>query len=166
MALKRYSCQAYPNLRIGNQIKFNMGFFETESEFLQDMIKRNDLWDARIFEIPVIEDVPLPRAPKIPEMDSAVDAVMGDADVDFELEEAPGEAEEEEIAADDPELVEEFDPTPTEPWNQGISATDINKMRVADLDSLAIEIGAELEDPDAPRTKNRLTRAIRLKLGV
>jgi hypothetical protein len=160
MALKRYVCHVHPNLRIGNQIKFEVGFFETTSAFLQRSIEKNDLWGARIFEIPALEDVSLPKAPANPEMDAAVAAVM-DVNFDDLVDDESTEETPEEIQ----EKVADLDPTPTEPWNKGISATDVNKMKVGDLKVLAAEMEVELPE-DAKVTAARLRRAIRLKLGV
>jgi len=156
MALKRYSCQAVPNLRIGAHIKFNQGFFSTDKEYLQKTIESNDLWGCRIIEIPNVEEV---QAPDIPQMKADVDKIMeglGEEPVDevydvwADLTEWEDEPEEEEKQ---------------KPINE-LTATDINRMRVDDLDVLASEIGAELEDPEAARTKARLARAVRLKLGL
>lgn len=159
MALKRYVCHAHPSLRIGTQIKFEAGFFGTTSAFLQKTVEENDLWQARIFEIPVVEEAELPKAPKIAEMDAAVAAVMG---LDFNEDEPEVDPTADETPQ---EKVEHLDPTPAEPWNKGISATDINRMKVADLKAMANELDVEF-DKETKVTASRLRRAIRLKLEV
>ena len=151
MALKRYVCHTHPGLRIGSEVKFNMGYFQTDKEFLQRKIESNDLWGARIFEIPAPRDVDLP-APKNPEMLAAVDAAMSGrelVDIDLEnFEEDTGPAEQQQ---DD------------RPWTEKLSASEINRMTVSDLDALISELGVEVEEGSNAIKKKR---AIRLKLGV
>jgi len=168
MALKRYSCQMVPNLRIGSRIKFSNGFFETDLSSLQRLIEQNDLWGARIFEIPAPEGVSL-IAPKNKEMEAAVTEVMAQkADPFFEedildivddnvddVEEQPEEQREEESA----DLKEGN-------WISSLTATEITRMRVADIQELAAELGIEDDTPDKAGSTTRLRRAIRLKLGV
>lgn len=174
MALKRYACHAIPNLRIGGQIKFYLGLFETDKQHLQNMIESNDIYGSGIKRVPTMQEAQAAPAPTIPEMEAAVNAVIAAEDRVAEedkvdaVETAPPPEEDEwaDLSFEnipDPVMPDPLPVQDPEPVTAKITASDLNRMKVADLEVLA----AELEvDPGEKRTRYYLQRAIRLKLGV
>jgi hypothetical protein len=153
MPLKRYACPAHPGLRIGSEIHFREGFFQTNSEVLQRKIQQNDLWGARIIEIPAPEGVDLP-APKDPEMLAAVDAILAHgSEFDIDFGDTPEAAPEATPVAPDPDI----------PWHKKVTATDIGRMNKTNLMALFKELGGE---PTGEETRARLQMELRQKLGV
>ena len=159
MPLKRYVCTVHPNLRIGATIKFNDGFYQTDSQYQQATIEKNDCWDWGIKEIPLIEDVQNQPAPVIPEMD---DAVMSQDDDGLEVEPVndPEPAPKPELTPHEEKLAEVREKPIT-----GLTATDISVMKKADLEGLVQELGAVIPEDRKP-TVAVLKRVIRRKLGV
>lgn len=157
MPLKRYACTVHPNLRIQSQVKFNGGFFQTSNPTLQSLVEKNDLFGWGIQEVPQVQDMHVPEAPKIKEMDDAVAAVMAELGDGLDIEELSPEPEE----TDFKELQKE---SRNKPIDQ-LRASDINIMTKADLEALQTEIGAEIP-PGRKVTVAVLRRACRKKLGV
>ena len=160
MPLKRYICTVHPNLRIGAKIKFSGGYFETDNQFLQSRIEKNDCWGWAIKEVTPPEEEKAP-APSNPEMEAAVNAV---ARTPIESADDDGL----DLSDDEPEEKTTHEEMQVEARAKSIdrlTATDINVMKKDDLLCLVDEIEAEIPKDRKPSVAV-LKRAVRQKLGV
>jgi len=190
--VKSYICTKNPRHRIGAGVRFKDGWFTTASKFLQDKVESNGWFGCHIIEVPAeYVDQDGPEAGGDVDLDTDIDFAeppmpAGDTDQATEPDEQPqsnsaaivplGEVRPEMTLADaiaatrdaedaiepTPEPEEEDDPELADPaWND-LSATDIIRMKVADLRALATELGIDQEEMKTGAVR----REVRLKLGV
>ena len=164
--LRIYVCPRYPTIQLGDRVKFENGFFKTDSLMIQRLIEKHDWFGWNIALVPESsrEDV-----------EAALDT-SSDAGKPFNIDLVEGTPSESDPPIDENEFNEIIDDMFTgdeeeerELENEFIEFADLTKsklnaMRVADLTASADTVGIEGEVNDM--TKVTLLRVISKQLEL
>ena len=178
MAYKQYMCRQVQGLKIGDKIRFVRGYYGTDDPKLQALVERNDWFGHMIIQIPDSLSDMLGKRP-----DRTIEARKSGLSDDFVNELArkgpkavkgavhTGSREvvtdaEADLADDGLDLAEDT-PEPQEAKETAPTATDLTRMRVAELRDVAHRYSVPVQDEEGNLYSGaKLLGLVRRAVGV